>query len=147
MIQLTYQHFHVTCHGSSDTVVEFKFKSKKTISKTNKPACLTNFKCFIIDHVNPKTIYKYLIGAISHKRVLHELFILEMKYQAKTLAFIHGLNTYVDWNATDGLRRGDNGREKEFKITIADYDNIFGMDTILTRDEFVELVNQKNESG
>ena len=38
---------------------------------------------------------------------INDAWKLEMKYQGETLAFIHGLNTYVDWNVTNGLRRGD----------------------------------------
>ena len=79
--------------------------------------------------------------------MLHELFEIEMKYQAKTLAFIHGLNTYVDWNVTTGLRRGDMAKKIPFKLSHADYDNIFGLNKILDRKHFVELIDKKIETG
>ena len=39
------------------------------------------------------------------------------------------------------------GREKEFKLEISDYDNIFGLDDILTRQEYAELIKQKIKSS
>ena len=82
-------------------------------------------KCFILDTIDPKTIYKFLIGAIDYKRVLHEIYNLEMRYQGETLAFMHGLNTDVDWNSTSGLRRGDGKNvRKDLSFTVKDYDNI-----------------------
>ena len=112
--------------------------------KVQKHRSLCNMKCFIIDTVNPKTIYKFLIGAISYKRVLHELYKLEMKYQGETLAFIHGLNTYIDWNATGGLRRGDGTNvRKDLNISRNDYDNIYGLDQFLTRDECEKLIHHR----
>ena len=44
-----------------------------------------------------------------------KLFKLELKYQGETLAFIHGLNSYIDWNCTTGLRRGDSIKAKNEK--------------------------------
>ena len=91
-----------------------------------------------------KTIYKFLIGAISYKRVLHELYKLKMKYQGETLAFIHGLNAYVDWNVTNGLRRGNRiNVRQDLNIRKNDYDNIYGLDQFLTREEFEKLVHHR----
>ena len=82
-----------------------------------------------------------MIGAISYKRVLSELYYLEMKYQGETLAFIHGLNTYVDWNSKSGMRRGDGTNVRpDLDIKAIDYDNIYGLDQLLTREEFEQLV-------
>ena len=67
-----------------------------------------------------------------------------MKYQGETLAFIHGLNTYKDWNATGGLRRGDGTNvRKDLNISKNDYDNIYGLDQFLTRDEFEKLIHDR----
>ena len=142
-----YHHFNGDCTGDKDIPLldkngkEVKDKHGNSISK-HKSLC--NMKCFIIDTVNPKTIYKFLIGTISYKRVLHELYKLEMKYQGETLAFIHGLNTYVDWNTTSGLRRGDGSNvRKDLNISDNDYDNIYGLDQFLTRAEFEQLIHDR----
>ena len=106
-----------------------------------KHKSLCNIKFFIIDTVKPKTIYKFLIGAIGYKAVLHELYELEMKYQGETLAFMHGLNTYVDWHVTDGLRRGDEKKVKpDLSIKLNDYHNIYGLDKFLNREQFQHCV-------
>ena len=72
------------------------------------------------------------------------MYKLEMKYQGETLAFIQGLNTYVDWNSTTGLRRGDGKNvRKDLSFTFNDYDNIDGLDKFLTREKFEELIQER----
>ena len=67
-----------------------------------------------------------------------------MKYQGETLVFIHGLNTYVDWNVTNGLRRGDGiNVRQDLNIRKNDYDNIYGLDQFLTHEEFEKLVHDR----
>ena len=139
-----YQHFQYNCSGNDD--VPLFDRNNQPIRDADGPVLkhksLCNMKCFIIDTVNPKTIYKFLIGAISYKRVLSELYYLEMKYQGETLAFIHGLNTYVDWNCTTGMRRGDGTNVRpDLDIKPIDYDNIQGLDQFLTREEFERLID------
>ena len=142
-----YQHFNNSCIGTQSTPI-FNKHGKQVYNKDGpvlKHESLCHMKCFIIDTVNPKTIYKFLIGAISYKRVLHELYKLEMKYQGETLSFMHGLNTYVDWNATNGLRRGDGVNVRpDLNISFNDYDNIYGLDRYITRDEFEQLIRKRS---
>ena len=44
-------------------------------------------------------------------------------WQGKTLAFIHGLNTYIDWNVTNGKRRGDNNKKSNNSSNYNKYKN------------------------
>ena len=138
-----HQHFGKDCMGTENIYLFDKndkpLKDEDGLVYKHKSLC--NIKFFIIDTVKPKTIYKFLIGAIDYKAVLSELYYLEMKYQGETLAFMHGLNTYVDWHATDGLRKTDLKKVRpDLNIGLNDYDNIHGLDQFLTREEFQQCV-------
>ena len=136
-----HDHFKHECVGACDSQLQYK------TAKIIKSKHLHHLKCFVLESIDPKIIYLYLKGFVSKERVLFDMYKLETKYQGKTLAMIHGLNSYVDWHAQ--VRRGDvdNKREKKLIFEKKDFGKINGIEKYLNRYEFERLIALKRNKN